>query len=379
MSYNSSLDELDWSVEPAVWTPSSDGLGYPPATQQDRNTRKALQPLLSCLQDYDTLRRRLEQWGGTPDDFARVADLLNDKIALRSHYTKHSPSLTDQASLRRALTDVGGFNLRLDIRQLDTGMPVYYICRTRNDYWSEYSLIVEDIYLSPGYVMTEERFVKLMDFGHESYYLRLAQFREQIEEMLDAENKGSGHTNNEWQVDDLLYSLGRHVFQAAWHEDQRPGMLAATHFGLENFRHAIELLYLCLSGELCELRSAVDGRMLQFFQAIYPQPALHAFLKMLPHLDGGVLNEFPDKALKLYAMLAKAFGEFIAVEVPWGPNQNEMPLYKLLFANLNRLHLVADPLHGNETLQKAVNRIEEKAQGVILNILDEQDRLPMAQ
>ena len=45
----------------------------------------------------------------------------------------------------------------MDVRQLDSRMPVYFLCRLRKDYWSEYSLIVEDLYRSPGYPLTDER------------------------------------------------------------------------------------------------------------------------------------------------------------------------------------------------------------------------------
>ena len=171
------------------------------------------------------------------------------------------------------MNQIGRFDLHMNIRMLDTGMPVYYICRVERDYWMEYSLIVEDLYRSPSYTWQDDRFAKLMYMGHEIYFLRLSLFRKSLTELLSDQENGIADKR---EVDEYIYRLGRYIFQAAWHEDQRPGMLTAEHFGLAKFYHAIELLYLCLSGELCQLRSTIDDRLLSFFEKAYPQPAIHS-------------------------------------------------------------------------------------------------------
>ncbi len=321
-----------------------------------------LAPLVAHLREYDSMRQRLEKEGGCVADLGRVAELLGQKVALPCSGRVRDVTLADRPGLRQALIDIGGYDLQLDVRVRDSRMPVYYLCRIRRDYWADYSLVVEDLHRSPGYPVTDERFARLMSDGHEAYYLRLSPFREGIKTLLRAGKDAQG-----WEVDDALYDLGRYVFQAAWHDDQRPGILTATHFGLTRFRQAIELLYLCLSGDLCELRSALGERMFRAFEVVYPQPAIHGFLQLLAGLDGSAMSEIPRRALKLYARLLRAFGQFIETEVLW--RQHRVPLYKLLFANLSRLDLVAGSLRDNQALSKAASALEVESKHVIEQIV----------
>jgi hypothetical protein len=328
---------------------------------------QALQPLLKHLHHYDAKRLKLEQEGGRLADLNKIAAILSQKIILKGRFREGKVALTDQAALRLMLSDIGNCDLHLSVRQLSTRLPVYYLCRIRRDFWSEYSLIVEDIYRSPGYPITDDRFVKLMYIGHETYHLRLSQFRDRVAQMVSQDGDDGDALLEE--VDEILYRLGRHVFQAAWHEDQQVGVLAATHFNLPCFRQAIELLYLCLSGELCELRSVINEPMLRLFEDVYPQPAIRAFLEQLAHLDGGALNDVPQRALKLYAALSKAFGCFLRVEVSWGCHQAQVPIYKLVFGNLSRLELVGKALSRNQTVMAAGARLEAEAQKIIAAII----------
>jgi hypothetical protein len=331
------------------------------------DVQQALRPLRQQLDRYDTLRTRLQAHGGRVSDLQTITALLNEKLVFTSRWGETRAALTEQTDLRAALRDID-YDLHLAVRQLESGMPVYYLCRIRSGFWSEYSLIVEDLYRSPGYPSADDRFVKLMSFGHETFHLRLAQFRDGVKQMLrqdEADEQKSAR-----QVDRLLYDLGRHVFQAAWHEDQQIGVLVAEQFGLPNFRAAIELLYLCLSGELCELRAVVTPPMLQFFTQVYPQPALGACLERLQHLDGEALNKLPQQALRLYARMAEEFGRFLKVEVPWGQRQVQVPLWKLVFGNAYRLPLVGQALAKTETMRTAAARLEAEAQAIIAAITD---------
>ena len=320
---------------------------------RSQEARASLDPLIRQIQTYDFLRRKLETEGGHLADLNAITRVLTETFCLKGFYKTHEVALVHHGGLRAALLSLGDYDLHLDVRQLETHMPVYYLCRVRRDYWSEYSMVVEDVYLSPGYPLIDARFVRLMSQGREAYYLRLSQFRGAVAAMSPT------------YVDGLLYDLGRYVFQAAWHEDQRVGLLTAEHFSLPRFRDAIELLYLCLSGELCELRSAINDGMLSFFERVYPQPAIAAFLRLLTGLDGGALSGIPQKALKEYAKLSKAFGKLVEIQVPWGARRVGTPLYKLLFGNLSRLALVGDALRSEDEVVRAGKQLEKVAQRVI--------------
>lgn len=327
----------------------------------------SLEPLIRQVRHYDELRLKLEKQGGQIADLEKISNTLSKVITLKGRFGNVEAALTDPRSVRQMLFEVGGFDLHMEVRRLQTEMPVYYFCRIRRDFWSEYTLIVEDLYRSPEYPVLDDRFVKLMSGGHEAYHLRLSQFRGGVTGLIKKEEEEEVSSS---QIDEMLYNLGRNVFQAAWHEDQRPAVLAATHFELPKFRNAVELLYICLSGELCELRSVVDERLLSFFVTIYPQPAMHAFLSLLTRLDGGSINEMPQKAAKLYSKLSKAFGRFLRTEIPWGSRKVRMPVYKLIFGNFTRLDLVAADARQNETLQKTAGQLEEESQLVVDGIVN---------
>jgi hypothetical protein len=224
------------------------------------DVEEALEPLVQQLRLYDSLRVELEEHGGGLELLAKIVQSLGTKISIQSAYRNESVSLTEGEKLREALREFH-YSIRLDVRRLETNMPVYYLFRTKQDPWSQYNFVIEDFYMSPGYPLPEERFVRLMRAGHEVYYLRMSQFRKEVQRILERHGKVGGS-----DVDDCLYRVGRYVLQATWHEDQRVGLAVAYLLRLEHFRTAIELLYLVLTAELCELRGAVEPNMSEFFR-----------------------------------------------------------------------------------------------------------------
>jgi hypothetical protein len=341
---------------------STPGTGYgyyyapPPAVDMPA----AMAPLLKQLAAYDRLRLQLEQAGGVIADLEELTAIVRQKIPIQGAYTNYPVALVAQHALRQALQSVGQGDLHLQVRLLPSRMPVFYLSRSHRDYWGDYSLIVEDLYLSPGYPLVDDRFVKLLLYGRETYCLRLSPYREGAVALAAAAAPASS-----WQVDNLLHQVGRHVIQAAWHEDQRLGMVVAQHFGLPRFRQAIELLYLCLSGDLCALRLAVGDQMRGFFQDVYPQPAICAFLAKLTTLAGQELNAIPQQALKLYPRLSQAFSRFLGTEVEWGPGKMMIPFYKLIYGNFYRLGLVVQGLEDKLEVGKAKRTLENAAGEVV--------------
>jgi len=323
---------------------------------------EALAPLIERIMEYDQMRVRLEEDGGKVDDLQKITDSLNLPLCLGSNLRSHTISLSDRTDLKRALQDLS-WDLHFDVRQTHAQMPVYYLCRTRRDYWSEHSLIVEDLYLSPGYPLQDERFARLMDLGHEYYYLRLSPFRSSIENLPCS----SGATTD--KVDDIIYTLGRHVFQSAWHEDQQLGILTADSFHLPEFRHAIELLYLCLSGDLCSLRCSLNPMLFTFFEHCYHQPALKGLLILLSSCNGQTITDLPQRAGKLYKRLTQAFGRFLATEVTWGVRGLTLPLWKIVYANVSRLEMVKQSMKGNAAMLEAAGNLRKASTEIIDELL----------
>ena len=330
---------------------------------------EAVDPLIRQIRAYDEYRQNFEKQGGAIKDLATLSIILSKEMCLEGCYGQTKVALTDPGAVRSALYDID-YGLHLQVRELRSGMPCYYLCRTKDIYFSDYnSLVIEDLYCSPGYPMPDKRFVRLMKTGKEKSFLRLSPFRKIIEKTLQ-DNKNQD-LSTERETDKILYNIGRYVLSPAWHEDQFPGIQAADHFELARIPRAIELLYLNLSGELCELRSRIDSAMLDFFKNTYPQPAIFDFLKKLKDLNGAELNELPKEGLKNYVNLQKAFSHFLCIEIPWGKRKSKIPLNILLLGNFSRLDLVGKALNNSKEAVPAKKRLEKEAQKITRMITKE--------
>ena len=331
--------------------------------------QQALDPLIRQMQVYDRHRQQLEKQGGQIADLAVISKTLLKEIPLEGHFRSQTVALADPRSVRRALMDID-YGLHLQVRELGSGMPSYYLCRIKDTYFSNYSLVVEDLYCSPGYPIPDKRFVRFMMGGKEKFFLRLSPYRESVKKELHKKQKPKDAI--ERKTDKLLYNLGRYVLSQAWHEDQFPGIQTAESFRLTCFPQAIELLYLDLSGDLCELRSEIGDDMIDFFQTTHPQPAIYDFLTKLQELNGVELNELPKQGLSSYVSLQKAFPSFLSTEIPWGNRKPKMPLGTLLLANFSRLDLVGKALEKFDEAVPAKEQLEKEALRIIRAITNKQ-------
>jgi hypothetical protein len=327
-----------------------------------RATREAIGSLLEHLEAYDRLRLTLEQLGGTVADLQRITSHLQMPVPIRGGFADGVAKLTEQAKLQGLLRDVHD-GIRLDVRQRPSGMPVYYVCRIQADYWSDSRLIAEDYYLSSGYPLADERFVRLMRSGHEVFFLRLSPLRGAAKLVFDKSNP----TDDE--IDDALFDAGQLVLQSAWHEDQRMASKVSRCFHLPCALETIELLYLCLSADLSGVRDGTSPRVLRFFEQVYPQPAIRGLLGMLGDADGTAIAEFPRRAKRRYGKLLTAFGKFLATEIPWGRQNMQTPLWKLIYANYGRLQIVGDALRDHPAVCAARTTLEAEAATIRENVL----------
>jgi hypothetical protein len=344
-------------TSPRTWYTTSSEYSY--HDRDPAQIRDAVSPLVKRLHEYDANRARLERDGGSVSDFHAMANKLEMPVSLRHRRRDHDVCLARPAELLKTLRTIGAQDVYFSVRVRPSGLPAYYLVRVKHGYWSEYSLLVEDLYQSADYPHPDQRFVKLMDLGHETYFLRLSHFREGVAAQL-----GRRRGAIDESLDEVLHDVGRQVFQAAWHEDQYPAFEAAHHFDLPNFRQAVELLYLCLSGDLCAIRASLDAEIADFFEKVYPQPAIHALLQHLSELEGKALARLPDQALEAFAQLTRAFERLLRVQVRQSPKSFPVPLYKLIFANFGRLGRIAPYLARDSGLTKAAAELEQCATAV---------------
>ncbi|MDP8210985.1 MAG: hypothetical protein RAO94_12950 [Candidatus Stygibacter australis] len=323
--------------------------------------KECLSVLINQLLKYEEVRSKLENQDGKIEDLTLINSILTEKITFRPRYHTYNVSLIDQDSIRQLMFALD--NYHLDVRRLEHGLPVYYICRKKHNYRGNYDMIVEDIYRSRGYDFEDNRFVKLMSSGKEVYFLRLSHLRKKLcnNDYTDLENHS---------IDSVIKSLGRNIFQYAWHEDQILGFTTARKLGIRNFQDAIELLYLCLNSELCELRSKVNDKLLKQLMIVYPQKAIYDFVKMITKMEGSKLDKLPNKALKQYARLSKAYNSLLKTEVLWGKGKQFIPLYKIIFGNFFRMNMVGKKLRHNKILIAAKKEFENISKDVIAKILE---------
>ncbi len=338
-------------------------------TDSPQDIRLQLRQLIQHLRYYDLQRISLEKKGGRIADLNRITRLLTQPVFVeRRFFGKRQVALTDRDALEHALSGVHP-NLYISVRQRPAGMPVYYIYRIARCWDANYHFIVEEVYISLDYPRSNPRFAKLMHGGHEKFFLNMAPFRQGYAGMT-----GFNDPEDRRRIDDFLCDhVGRHVFQSAWHEDQQLGNALAAQLAMPDFRYAIELLYLCLSADPCELRGAVTEEMKEFFRIVYPQPAIRALLNILPNLDGSRLNDLYHRAIELYQLLSKAFSQFLASKVPWGCQNARISLWKVLYANVSRLDLVGQSLQKNRSMEVAKNRLVQVSRFVVLELATEKN------
>lgn len=329
---------------------------------------EGLAPLTNTLKEYEILRRILEYEGGGIELIREITALMNKKVNISGPYNKEDKvSLSDPDQIRILLRTVGQTDLKFSVRRLGHGLPVYYLARVHKDWWGLYSLIVEDVHLSPGYPLLDQRFARLMTHGKERYYLRLSLFRSQVAKMFSE----SG-AQVEAHTDDLLYDLGRCIFQGTWHTDQRFVFVFSDVFGLPALRNTIELVYLCLSCDLSMLRRFMTPSMLTFFETCYSNPGIKRLIGRLNVMTGAEMSALNRRALDVYQQITDAINTALSTEIKWTSSwQESLPLWKIIVANVGRLEIVAKQLHGNATLCASLEKLTANADGCIRRLIGE--------
>ncbi len=359
-----------------------------------------LRPLLRRLNQYGKLLQRLKTEGGKVRDLRQLTQLLATPIKLRGRFggDKRVP-LTEPQAVRSYLSSVH-HGLRFEIRTAKHGFPLYYLARTSSDYFGTYSLILEDYYRSPGYEEHDpdwERFSCTTRFGEAERLLRLSPYRMWAEDRAaheaeeppaveadeaDDDNKsafgygsfgyGRSSYRDELTADRLLYTVGRYVLDAAWHEDQRFAGGVAELLHMTAFRETMELLALCLGANLSSLRSVAMSKRGEaataFFASAYRNKPIHTLLQALPEVEGPALVQFRERARTLYPKLATSFGKLMRFEGGLSCFQSSQPVYRSFIANYRRLGLLG--FHLTDEFLDACAVLEEQSRQISEAVLE---------
>jgi len=328
--------------------------------------RPGLDNMIEALVAFDQKMGELRARGGHISAIQDAIKSLKTPFRVRGTYGESSACLAEPDKVREALRYCGQYDVKFNVRRLPGGFPAYYLVRIHRDYWGAYSLIVEDLYRSPEYRFADNRFDRLMDAGRERFFLRLSEYYEPVAKLVAQENDNAAYNTNT-----TLYALGRCVFQGAWHVDQRLAFVMAQHLGLTWLRQAIELVYLCLSCDLCALRRFLTPTMLRFFEEIYPNEGIARLMARLDTMTGSHMSLLTDRASGAYRRLSRAVSEFLGAELRWSESHSERtPLWKIVFANFTRMDLVGLQLAHDEDLAAARNTLEACARNCADNLLE---------
>lgn len=316
--------------------------------------RRRVAPLVQRMQVVDGICGRMVTRGASQHDLHALEAALREPIPLEGPYGLSEAALVNPGATARAVRDICP-GLHFENRTSEHKLPVYYLARTVRDWYAIFDVVTEDLHLSPGYELLDPRFAHFMR-GRGAWLLRLSPLRSGAAAVL-------GHGAGDRAIDELLYTAARFVLSNAWHEDQRPVRMLCTRFGLSCLE-AIEALYLVLTADLCELRSAASPDLVSFFEHAWPQPTVRALLVALPGLDGDRLARLPDVAKELYARLHEVFRAFLSVRVPWTMAlSGQAPvrsLYDIFFASFYQAEAVGS-LGDEPALQEAAAELDRCA------------------
>ena len=343
-----------------------DGYSWHGSEQRSSHSEnlKKTKPLVAAIKEHDDALADLKKQGGDIRNLQHITSILKRPIPLDSYYSNEQVTLENPGKINARLREIGAGDYFLDVRLTSYGFACYYLCRIKTAFWGGYSTIIEDIYMSPDYIIVDPHFIKLMSFGHETYHLRLSRFRPKTKSLFPEKTDA-----NEKKKDKYLSKLSKYIFQSAWNESQQLAMLTALHFNLPFFRQVIELIYLILSGELCEIRSNTDDNMKFFFKNIYEQPAILALIDNLNTIEGRALTDLNTLALNSYKKILTEFVNFLKIEVNWGLVKSTHALLNIILANFKRLDYVGSKLKDEPAVRQATKRLEMQSQKIIKGII----------
>lgn len=322
----------------------------PPSHEE---TFKAISPLVDQLGKVDASRLGLFQNSVSVSKLQDYNNLLIEPVLVGKKYKDLEIKLIDQ-DIERKLAHEGFWDIKLSVRKGRMEFPKYYLCEYKEFLGRDYGIVLTDFYKSEDYQFTDSRFARMVNYGHETNFIRMSSFRSQVDRLISKEDQE--------KTTIILKKVGSYFLQGAWHEDQLAAWVVSGVFGLEKFREAIEIIYFILGADFTEARNYFDDDVEQFFTLVYPRKAFLQMINRIRIQTAEDLQEIEQNAREWYRSLNQAFSELLKTEVSWGRMKN-MPLYKIIYSNFYRLDKVF-PLENSDDKMVAENtgQIEDISQ-----------------
>lgn len=310
--------------------------------------KKVLEHLITQLNRADQLKSDLYYNTISLEKLRNMKAVLEEKITLENHYEKATFSLSERLELNRAFSRIGLWDLSIHLQRDKHNFPSYLLCESVENYFGNYGIVLADFYRSPQYEIPDERFVSLMNMGHEKLYMRMSIFREDIESRKEAANL---------DVDRLLKNLGEDFFSGAWHEDQIVTFILADRMEVQALKEATEDIYSILSLDLSAIRNSYTSDVKWFFAKVFPRKSLGMLFNKIEKANASDFKYLEQRARHWYKELGAHFSSFLSTKVEY--RNCTLPVYKLIFANIFRLELIAEVLNKQASLKDPLQIIRD--------------------
>lgn len=316
-------------------------------------TVRMISPLVDHLGRVDASRLDLFQNSVSISKLQDYNDLLIEPVRIGRNYSDHEIKLSDH-DIERKLAREGFWDLKLSVRKGRMDFPKYYLCEYREFFGRDYGIVLSDYYKSQDYQFTDSRFARMVNYGHESNFIRMSSFRSDVNRLISEENQE--------KTNDVLKKVGSYFLQGAWHEDQLVAWVVSGVFGLHKFREAIEIIYFILGSDFTETRNYFDDDIEQFFTLVYPRKAFLGMIQKIGSSTAEDAMEMEHIAREWYRSLNKAFSSLLKTELSWGMRA-KISLYKIIYANFYRLEKVFPLENPDENMvNENIGLVEEISQ-----------------
>lgn len=311
--------------------------------------RKSLSRLAAQMAAADRAVKTLHYDEVSAKAFAALNRILEQEVVVRDSTGSRLCELRNPESIDDALDAIWPerwhFGLQLD----EHNLPRYTLFRTEAEGWYDADVAVEELHLSDGFEMPDDRYAMVRDFGgRERPVVRLAPYRAGAIKLLGRRRR---HI-----VDRLLTVVGSRIL--LWTDEQRVLALMARHFGMPELLHAVEALAFMKRGEhnLVRYRLEEQPAIQAFFTAVYPNPPLAGLLDRIRRMSPATMSELPDRAEGLQRDLAGAIQRFLETKVTRSGGIRRT-VEALVMANIFRLDLLQPELARSDTFTEAGMRL----------------------
>jgi len=312
-------------------------------------------PLLSVLNEYSYLLGDLHKSSVSLVKLKEIQQLLKQDIRICSEPFK----LLDNREKIQSCFDEIDLDIVLEKRRIEFNLPVYYCTEFSNQhFYGDYDLLLKDFYKSEYFDFQDHRFIPVTLRYSEKHALRLSQFQT---------SQAIAVYGDEQTAYEKIKHIGETVLQAMWDKNQNLAFRMCQFFEMKLLQQAIELIYLVNGTNVTVLRRLIDNEVMKFFEQVYTQPYVVAYLKRIQSLEGSEFKAIQSSALEVYGLLNETLSNLLEIEIPWGSDRRHQSLYKVLFANLNRLDQCAEI--KTEEMMKKVKYIEAHIEKYVAEII----------